>query len=90
MNLSCVGLGKLGLCSAACFAGKGHHVIGVDSSAEHMEALASGRCPVDETGLPALLDGCRARMEFTPDYEYAVKHSDITLITVPTPSDSNG
>jgi UDPglucose 6-dehydrogenase len=90
MNLSCVGLGKLGLCSAACFAGKGHHVIGVDSSAEHMEALASGRCPVDETGLPALLDGCRARMEFTPDYGYAVKHSDITLITVPTPSDSNG
>lgn len=90
MNMSFVGLGKLGLCSAACFASKGHHVIGVDSNTEHMDALKSGRCPVEETGLSALLDGCRGLMEFTMDYGASIRRSDITLITVPTPSDSTG
>jgi UDPglucose 6-dehydrogenase len=65
-------------------------VIGVDSHVEHVDALKKGRCLIDETGLPALLDQCRHHMEFTTDYGYAVHHSDITLITVPTPSDSEG
>ena len=85
MNVSLVGLGKLGLCSAACFASKGHHVIGVDSNEEHIAALSSGVCPIDETGLAALLENCRSRIEFTTDYEDAVGRTDITLIIVPTP-----
>lgn len=89
-NISSIGLGKLGLCSAACFASKGHHVIGVDSNSRHVDALREGRCPIDETGLPALLAQCGHNMEFTTDYGYAVHNSDITLITVPTPSNSDG
>lgn len=90
MNVSLVGLGKLGLCSAACFASKGHHVIGVDSNEEHIAALSNGRCPIDEAGLGALLKKCQSRIEFTADYEDAVGRTDITLIIVPTPSDSTG
>ncbi len=90
MNVSSVGLGKLGLCSAACFASKGHHVIGVDSNGRHVDALRDGQCPIDETGLPALLARCRHNMEFTTNYGHAVRDSDITLITVPTPSDATG
>ena len=90
MKISLVGLGKLGLCSAACFASKGHHVIGVDSNSEHIDALKDGRCPVDETDLAALLETCRSRLEFTTDYDRAVQHSDITLIIVPTPSNPDG
>ena len=89
-NVSSIGLGKLGLCSAACFASKGHHVIGVDSNSRHVDALRAGRCLIDETGLPALLARCGHNMEFTTDYGYAVHHSDITLITVPTPSNPDG
>ena len=59
MNISSIGLGKLGLCSAACFASKGHHVIGVDSDERHIDALAGGGCPIDETGLSSLLAQCR-------------------------------
>jgi UDPglucose 6-dehydrogenase len=40
--------------------------------------------------LAALLENCRSRMEFTTDYEYAVRRTNITLIIVPTPSDSAG
>jgi len=90
MNISSIGLGKLGLCSAACFASKGHHVIGVDSNERHVEALASGGCPIDETGLPALLAQCRHNMEFTTDFDHAIRNSDLTAITVPTPSDADG
>lgn len=90
MKISSIGLGKLGLCSAVCFASKGHYVIGVDSNARHLDALNGGRCPVDEPGLSALLDGCRERMEFTGDCGHAVRHSDVTLITVPTPSNPDG
>lgn len=90
MNISSIGLGKLGLCSAACFASKGHRVIGVDSNEQHVEALNGGLCPIDEPGLPVLLDGCRQRMEFTVDCGYAVRNSEITLITVPTPSNPDG
>jgi len=90
LHVSSIGLGKLGLCSAACLASKGHHVIGVDSDEQHVEALQDGRCPIDETGLPELLTEVGRRMEFTTDCGYAVQNSDITLITVPTPSDGEG
>jgi len=90
VKISSIGLGKLGLCSAVCFAGKGHHVIGVDSNEQHIDALRGGRCPIDEAELPAPLAQPRHRMEFTTDYGYAVRNSDITLITVPTPRDAEG
>ncbi|MGE5294665.1 MAG: UDP-glucose dehydrogenase family protein [Solirubrobacterales bacterium] len=90
MHIASIGLGKLGLCSATCFASKGHHVIGVDSNERHVDLLARGECPIDEPGLPALLAQCRQNMEFTTDYGYALQNSDLTLITVPTPSSSDG
>ena len=90
MNISSIGLGKLGLCSAACFASKGHHVVGVDSNDQHVDALNDGLCPIDEPGLPEMFADCRHRMEFTVDCGYAVNNSEITLITVPTPSNPDG
>ena len=90
MNISLIGLGKLGLCSAACFASKGHQVIGVDSNDGHIDALNDGQCPVDEPGLAALLEQCRSSLEFTTDYDHAVRCTDITLIIVPTPSNPDG
>lgn len=90
MKISSIGLGKLGLCSAACFASKGHAVIGVDSNPQHIDALNRGWCPVDETGLAELLDGCWERMEFTTDCGCAVENTDVTLILVPTPSNPDG
>jgi UDPglucose 6-dehydrogenase len=90
MNISLIGLGKLGLCSAACFASKGHHVVGVDSNTRHVDALNSGRCLIDEPGLAELLEQCGAHIEFTTDHDEAVRRTDITLIIVPTPSNPDG
>ena len=90
MDVSFIGLGKLGLCSATCFASKGHHVIGVDCIEAHIDALNDGQCPIDEPGLPELLDKAEGRIEFTMDYDYAVRNSEITLVNVPTPSNPDG
>lgn len=90
MNISFIGLGKLGLCSAACFAAKGHNVIGVDSNKSLIQQLNGGHCPIDETALPLLLESARPNMRFTMDYAEAVHGSDATLIIVPTPSRAEG
>lgn len=90
MKISVVGLGKLGLCTAACFAAKGHLVVGVDNNAEHIAALQAAQCPIAEPELPELLETAWANMVFTTDSVKAVHDTDVTLIIVPTPSNPDG
>jgi len=90
MNISVIGLGKLGLCTATCFASKGHRVIGVDNNQHVLNELRSKRCPIDETGLEQLLQEAWGNLAVTNSIEEAVLNSDITLIIVPTPSQSDG
>jgi len=90
MELSVVGLGKLGLCTAAYFASKGHRVIGVDKDEHLIDELGRKRCPVKETGLARLLETAWDRFSVTSDLACAVRHSDVTLIIVPSPSESDG
>lgn len=90
MNISVIGMGKLGLCSAACFASGGHVVVGVDKSSEHVALLVDGQCPIEEPGLEEMLLECRDNLTFTDDVGFAIERSDVTLIIVPTPSMPGG
>jgi len=90
VKLSVVGLGKLGLCTAAYFASKGHKVIGVEKNECLVRQLQQGSCPIRETGLVELLGMSWANFEVTTDLMDAVSRSDITLIIVPTPSRPDG
>ena len=90
MELSVVGLGKLGLCTAAYFASKGHKVIGVEKNEHLIAELGRRRCPVRETGLAALLETAWDNFSVTTELADAVHHSEITLIIVPTPSGPDG
>src|SRR5271170_4051001 len=76
MRLSVIGLGKLGAPLAALFASKGHHVVGVDISAECVRMLASGRAPVEEPHLQQLIDGNQGRLTATMRYQDAVLARD--------------
>ena len=55
MNISIIGLGKLGSPMAAVMAHKGHNVIGVDLNPTFVQALLEGRPPVNETGLDEMI-----------------------------------
>ncbi|MDJ0814948.1 MAG: nucleotide sugar dehydrogenase [Desulfobacterales bacterium] len=90
MQISVFGLGKLGLCTAACLARAGYRVLGFDIRGDYLEELLSYRAPFEETGLNALLQKVRDKLVFYQDPEKAAMESDVSFIIVPTPSQSNG
>jgi GDP-mannose 6-dehydrogenase len=92
MRISVFGLGYVGCVTAACLAHDGHEVTGVDVNDQKVGLLASGRSPVAEPLLDKLLaEGVRAgRLRATRDSSLAVCTSEISMICVGTPSNSNG
>jgi UDPglucose 6-dehydrogenase len=90
MKISVVGLGKLGAPLAAVLASKGFRVVGTDVNPAFVNALNSGKAPVDEPRLQELIDENRSRLHATADAVAAVSESDATFIIVPTPSDATG
>jgi len=89
-QVSVVGLGKLGLCTAGCFASKGYKVIGVDIDIEKINKINQGISPIAETGLSSLLKKVKNNFKATQDYEEAIINSDVTFIVVATPSLADG
>jgi len=86
-RISVVGLGKLGLPLAACFAWKGLPTIGVDVDSRKIQAVNQGIATSYEPGLQDMMTTLLGRLTATEDYENAVMNSDVTFILVPTPSD---
>ena len=58
MEVCVVGLGYVGLVSAACMARDGNRVVGVEVSKEKVQQINSGICPIVEPELPELLRDC--------------------------------
>ena len=92
MKVAVFGLGYVGCVSAACFARRGHDVIGVDVSARKVELVASGQSPVLEPGLPEAVRGEveAGRLAATTDVEEALADADVSMICVGTPSARSG
>jgi UDPglucose 6-dehydrogenase len=88
--ISVVGLGKLGVCLAACAASKGMRVMGVDLSPRTVALVNEGKPPVLEPGLTEMMEAHRERLKATHDMGLAVAGSSITFIVVPTPSEASG
>jgi UDPglucose 6-dehydrogenase len=90
MEISVVGLGKLGAPLAAVLASKGYRVIGTDLNQGYVDAINAGRAPTDEPRLQELIEANRERLTATADIVEAVTATDVTFIVVPTPSDPTG
>jgi len=90
MKVAVIGLGKLGICTAACIASKKHKVYGFDANPEFMEKFRNKENPISETGLDELLEKSWDNLIFAESIEEAVKNTDIALIVVPTPSMADG
>lgn len=89
-RISVFGLGKLGSPMAAVFAAAGYSVCGYDLLKEHVENLANGVAPVEETGLQELVDKARGKLTATSCAKTAIIESDVTFVIVPTPCDETG
>jgi GDP-mannose 6-dehydrogenase len=91
-SVSIFGLGYVGSVSAACLADRGHRVIGVDPSRVKVDMIQAGRSPIIEEGLDELVAKgiASGRLQATDDWQRAVRETDLSLICVGTPSNSNG
>lgn len=88
-SVSIVGLGKLGAPTAACYAHKGFHVVGVDVNTQTVGMINEGHAPVFEPGLEEMIQANKVRLSATTEYGQAVLSSQITFILVPTPSNEH-
>lgn len=92
MRVSVFGLGYVGCVTAACLARAGHEVTGVDVNPEKTAMINEGKSPVVEPGLAELIsEGVRnRRLRATVSADWALKHTDMAMICVGTPSGANG
>jgi len=89
-KISVIGLGKLGACTAACFAYKGHEVVGVDVDKKTVDLVNEGRAPVVEPRLQEIITTAGRRLRATQDFEEAMQSSEVTFLLTPTPSEPQG
>jgi UDPglucose 6-dehydrogenase len=90
MQITVVGLGYVGLVTAACLARLGQQVRGFDSDEAKVSALGDGRAPFYEPGLQGALTERAAALRFTTDAGEAFTDADAILICVGTPSLPSG
>ncbi|MBS0388051.1 MAG: nucleotide sugar dehydrogenase [Proteobacteria bacterium] len=92
MRVSVFGLGYVGAVSASCLSSDGHQVIGVDNNQTKVDLINAGRPPIIETGVEALIQkGVAGKtLRATTSAAEAVQNSDLSIVCVGTPSESNG
>ena len=89
-RVAVIGLGYIGLPTAACLAIRGVEVIGVDVNEATVKSVANGEVPFIEPDLAAAVSGAVALGRLTASTE--VPEADAYIIAVPTPflDDENG
>jgi UDPglucose 6-dehydrogenase len=85
-----IGVGWVGLVTAACFAELGHRVYARDIVADKVEALARGEVPIHEPGLPELVARNAERLRFTTDMTEVAESARLLLCCVDTPPTYSG
>lgn len=91
MNITVIGMGYVGVVTAACFADLGHQVVGVEKEKEKVELLNRGISPIYEVGLEGLLQRLVGRnLHFTQEAGEALRDSEVIFITVGTPTGEDG
>ncbi len=90
MDVSVIGTGYVGTTLSACLADVGHDVTAIDIDEAKVEQFNDGDPAVHEPGLQTLLDAhLGSRLRATTGYD-AVPETDVTFITVGTPSREDG
>lgn len=85
-----IGVGYVGLVTAACLAELGHHVVCRDIAPERVAMLQRGQVPIHEPGVPELLQRNAERLTFTLDMEDVFRDARIAIICVDTPPTASG
>jgi UDPglucose 6-dehydrogenase len=85
-----IGVGWVGLVTAACFAELGHEVWARDIVPEKVESLSRGEVPIHEPGLPELVARNAERLHFTTQMPDVLEHARLLFVCVDTPPTYSG
>jgi len=85
-----IGVGWVGLVTAACFAELGHRVIARDIVPEKVEALSRGETTIHEPGLAELLARNAERLTFTTEMPELLEAARLLFVCVDTPPTHSG
>src|SRR5215467_2795072 len=90
-RISIIGMGYVGLCTAAVFGSKGLKIIGIDVDQDRVRSIAAGISPFYEPKLDQIIRKTikTKKLQVTSDIE-GIAQTDITFLTVGTPSLPNG
>ncbi|MFA5212428.1 MAG: UDP-glucose/GDP-mannose dehydrogenase family protein [Methanoregula sp.] len=90
MKISIIGTGYVGAVTGACLAELGHDIVFVGRDTKKLVLIQSGKSPIYEPGLDALLEKNIPRITTTVDLPDAVRKTSLTFICVGTPSNPDG
>jgi GDP-mannose 6-dehydrogenase len=92
MRISIFGIGYVGAVSSACIASFGHDVVAVDVSPEKVSLLKRGQSPIVEPEIDDLIASAvkGGRLIATDDVRQAVASTDLSFVSVGTPSARDG
>lgn len=92
MKVIIFGLGYVGCTAAACISKSGHHVVGIDPSAEKVATIAAGCSPISEPGLDEMLGDAlvKGRIEASSMIGDHLDDAQIAIVCVGTPSGPDG
>jgi len=85
-----IGVGWVGLVTAACFADLGHRVVARDIVAEKVAALSRGETTIHEPELDGLLARNAERLAFTTDMDELLASARLLFVCVDTPPTRSG
>ncbi len=91
-SISVIGLGYVGAVSMACLAHLGFRMVGVDVSLDKVRSIKEGRSPIVEERLGELLSEgvAKGRIDATQNLVAAVLETDVTFMSVGTPTAPDG
>jgi GDP-mannose 6-dehydrogenase len=92
VRVSVFGLGYVGAVSCGCFAQDGFEVVGVDVNPVKVAQINAGQSPIIEEHIGDIIDAAarEGRLRATTDVTDAVENTDISVVSVGTPSRPNG
>ncbi len=87
-----IGVGYVGIVTAACFADFGNHVVSLDIAEDKIQKLLRGEMPIYEPGLEEMVQRnvAAGRLAFTTNYAEAVPGAEFIFVAVGTPSGVDG
>ncbi|HEX5801625.1 MAG TPA: nucleotide sugar dehydrogenase [Azospira sp.] len=92
MRISVMGLGYVGVVSAACLARAGHDVVGIDPEKVKVDLVNAGQSPIVEKDIGEIIreQVAAGRLRASVDIADGAGDSDLFFVCVGTPSQANG